>query len=647
MSLPSRLPAPTAAPASAPVRVRIPCRFFHTPSGCAKGDACRFAHGPVAADANNAAAPIPKPRKPRHRPAPAPASVPGARAAPAPVPDTLLAVELRALQDRFRASFTTVAPTPLALPSARDAGSAASIPHLPATVVEFAIPPSDPDFPFDLDALRIRLIVPTRPNTLAPISRGAADDIPPLSATDALEGSRIKVLNHEIPVPLSVEIENAFRSKLRMLLANPRLSVPGTILLSAANWLDSQLENLLAGTTSHEPESVGNIRFVVNNARSDQELRESVLARINAVFSDLQSMTPKTATNAEFNKSKVFYYGVPVSAVGGDPHRCDEESETGSEFGESDSDASESSAAALVSSLAVSSERRGTQINVANYFLDGISLLECTRPKFLMSCVRCKAYFDSPPVVPGTPVLRSCTACTQQQSIQFRPALVHENSTVVGYLDLDGVAIVDLLPSAWKVTCTRCNGVTQSVGVLKSLPRGDFKMSVSCLDCHSQMRIMIKDVLFAELSPSAPPASRANGPILKKKVTDASIVQGLPLPRNGACEHYRKSYRWFRFPCCGRAYPCDQCHESNKPDTHEMEWATRMICGFCAREQAYAAQPPACACGRELLRRSVGGFWEGGTGTRSRVLMSTKDTRKHKGLGKTASQKASRVGKKE
>ena len=39
-----------------------------------------------------------------------------------------------------------------------------------------------------------------------------------------------------------------------------------------------------------------------------------------------------------------------------------------------------------------------------------------------------------------------------------------------------------------------------------------------------------------------------------------------------------------RFPCCGKAYPCDVCHNDAEKD-HEMKYANRMICGFCAKEQ--------------------------------------------------------------
>ena len=41
----------------------------------------------------------------------------------------------------------------------------------------------------------------------------------------------------------------------------------------------------------------------------------------------------------------------------------------------------------------------------------------------------------------------------------------------------------------------------------------------------------------------------------------------------------------FRFPCCGKTYPCDVCHDDK--EDHEMKFANRMICGFCCKEQVY------------------------------------------------------------
>jgi hypothetical protein len=51
-------------------------------------------------------------------------------------------------------------------------------------------------------------------------------------------------------------------------------------------------------------------------------------------------------------------------------------------------------------------------------------------------------------------------------------------------------------------------------------------------------------------------------------------------------------------PPSGMRFPCDLCHEEGAPDGHQVRWAQRMVCGFCATEQPLAL---ACrACGRRL-----------------------------------------------
>jgi hypothetical protein len=53
------------------------------------------------------------------------------------------------------------------------------------------------------------------------------------------------------------------------------------------------------------------------------------------------------------------------------------------------------------------------------------------------------------------------------------------------------------------------------------------------------------------------------------KKTKFEFKQGFPLPNLGGCKHYKNSNRYFRFPCCGKAYPCDDCH--SKVEKHEMQ----------------------------------------------------------------------------
>lgn len=105
----------------------------------------------------------------------------------------------------------------------------------------------------------------------------------------------------------------------------------------------------------------------------------------------------------------------------------------------------------------------------------------------------------------------------------------------------------------------------------------------------------------------------------KKVVKDPVIQLGKPLPDEGTCKHYKKSYRWFRFPCCGKAFPCDVCHEEK--ENHIMVLANRMICGFCCKEQTYSPDKPCIGCDSSLTRiRSS--HWEGGKGCRDKIKMS-------------------------
>ena len=81
----------------------------------------------------------------------------------------------------------------------------------------------------------------------------------------------------------------------------------------------------------------------------------------------------------------------------------------------------------------------------------------------------------------------------------------------------------------------------------------------------------------------AAPVIKSTSSKAKKPPKDPSIREGYPLPEFGTCKHYKHSYRWLRFPCCGKAYPCDVCHD--KKEDHEMTFANRMICGHCCKEQ--------------------------------------------------------------
>ena len=80
----------------------------------------------------------------------------------------------------------------------------------------------------------------------------------------------------------------------------------------------------------------------------------------------------------------------------------------------------------------------------------------------------------------------------------------------------------------------------------------------------------------------------------------------------GACKHYEKSFRWYRFPCCGGCYPCPICHlesgNCDKAKNGEDVLANQMICGNCSDQMGYSESKPCRNCGFEfgLLRFELG-----------------------------------------
>ncbi|OJI98409.1 hypothetical protein ASPVEDRAFT_123925 [Aspergillus versicolor CBS 583.65] len=280
--------------------------------------------------------------------------------------------------------------------------------------------------------------------------------------------------------------------------------------------------------------------------------------------------------------------------------------------------------------------------------LYGIELLELVGLYITIKCDRCKEQLDVRNI-PQTkdssdtlsPKVEVCKKCSNSMSIGFRRLLIHQNSTRAGYLDLDGCTVVDLLPSGFIPTCAECSTPFPGPGIVAV--RAESAMA-NCRQCHRKMVFKLPEVKFLRVG-SAAFTSRERAPSRKKPKETLGIVAGQELPRRGRCMHYSKSYRWFRFGCCAKVFPCDKCHDA--ATDHPNEHANRMICGFCSREQIY--RPENCGiCRAYLVGKAGSGFWEGGKGTRNRALMSRKvlDPRKYKRRGGTTPGGASSSKKK-
>ncbi|KAI3370710.1 hypothetical protein L3Q82_007267 [Scortum barcoo] len=272
----------------------------------------------------------------------------------------------------------------------------------------------------------------------------------------------------------------------------------------------------------------------------------------------------------------------------------------------------------LVENIKISDHRRGTEMKLLGLRLgENTATVAAQQITVCLQCNRCKVTADLT-LTGRTPCTAQCEKCSASINAAFRPCMLHHYCDVLGYLDLHNAAPVDLVLQDCEliVGCLSCS----QDGPLQNLSYGQTK-EFNCEHCHGKLGILAESTRFQFIQPRAnktgPSASAGNYNMIR----DPAVQKGKPLPEKGTCKHYKQSHRWLRFPCCGRAYPCDVCHDMDQD--HPMELATRMICGYCAKEQPYGNGKPCISCGSMMTRGTRTSYWEGGLGCRNKVKMSS------------------------
>ncbi|KAK3243272.1 hypothetical protein CYMTET_47061, partial [Cymbomonas tetramitiformis] len=302
-----------------------------------------------------------------------------------------------------------------------------------------------------------------------------------------------------------------------------------------------------------------------------------------------------------------------------------------------------------------------------------IGVAEAARLHVQLACQRCRGNLDmtwEPPVTPVTPTTipgchGRCQGCQREWAVEVVPRLLHEACNTVALLKPHGCFPVDLLPSEFGAGCEACSGAVafRAVTPARVIRR-------VCLSCHRHVAFGYQEVELvarssdlpargsaggngaAQHSESLHPSKRPSGPAPGGR---GALVLGHPLPSLGTCKHYERSHRWLRFPCCGRLFPCDVCHEEAAEAGGKCGagiWAQRMVCGFCSKEQACSSDSGRCShCSKRLgggSRRNGQGptrFWEGGLGCRDKKSLCNKDSHKYKDSKlKTHCKRSERVG---
>lgn len=278
-------------------------------------------------------------------------------------------------------------------------------------------------------------------------------------------------------------------------------------------------------------------------------------------------------------------------------------------------------------------------------FLDGLkldhaSVVACPSFSLSVNCARCTRANIVSNIRPCSDRISNCAKCTRRMVVSYLADLAHLDNPRIGAVICDGCSPFDVQPFPVQVTCENCcveqTDPTKFTAIIVEAKSAS-QMHVSCPGCHHRMEVFWDANRWKEplRIHSKLASSQSN-----RHVQKLAITPGQPLPDNGTCEHYRKSFRWYRFPCCNRVYPCDRCHDADRStDPHEMQWATRVICGRCSKEQSIS-QTTCSGCQEELRGAArATSHWEGGKGTRDQAKMDRKDAKKYVGLKKVSSRK--------
>uniref|UniRef100_S4RC82 Nucleoporin NUP42 n=1 Tax=Petromyzon marinus TaxID=7757 RepID=S4RC82_PETMA len=481
------------------------------------------------------------------------------------------------------------------------------------TYYRFTVNPTDPDWPFDLRDLEVMVSFPdSYPREILNIDIPADQDLPTTMGRHVLRTSQEWLQAKQATNQLLGKVELLFRPYLRWLDRNmERLFTEG------ARLLKREVEAERAGMQL--------IPFHHLRPAAESELGTSPDTGERHPPNALKTQGDEDESDSAEDSGKINSDEPDGKNDGGIEQHVEGDQPEGVEASEPNVHCD------------IDTPRRGTEVKLINLKLgEETATLVAQKITVSLQCTRCKTTEELVLTNKHVYVL-SCQKCSSDMTAALRLCMMHHHSAVLGFMDVNGCAPFDLIlqDSRFLLACMNCSEQQPLEGLMYGLNK-----EVNCQSCHKKLSVFIETTRFHALQPSLQDEGNQIVVNLKKKklAKDPAIQPGKPLPEFGACKHFKKSSRWLRFPCCGRAYPCDLCH--NEDQTHQMEFATRMICGFCAHEQPYTNNRPCSACASALTKNSKSHHWEGGQGCRNKVNMSRKDKQKYASTNKTISRKS-------
>eukprot|EP00026_Physarum_polycephalum_P004467 Phypoly_transcript_04488.p1 GENE.Phypoly_transcript_04488~~Phypoly_transcript_04488.p1 ORF type:complete len:514 (+),score=114.57 Phypoly_transcript_04488:103-1644(+) len=297
-------------------------------------------------------------------------------------------------------------------------------------VASLLLPPSDPDFPFDLKGLQLQITIP--PNY---------PSVPCI----------FKVMNpdSEVTEKLKKKIEAAVQKRAQVAYKDKPM------LAGLLFWLDRNMEQILVDKQMTEDFNLAKMGIqLVVNATFKPPPRELT----KETEQPIPPTPPVTTTSTEKSEE-------PATA----------------EHAENVEDKPTAPTPTITTAL------KGTRIKFEEMALVNVGILECVLLNITVTCEKCRSRIDAMNLIKGMQITEVCEKCNHAYSVGFRPEIMHEYSNIVGYLDLEGCAIFDILPSSFKVACFECNGSA----LFKDMQYSDTKTEKNCMQCHQKISISL------------------------------------------------------------------------------------------------------------------------------------------------------------
>ncbi|SBS86624.1 hypothetical protein, conserved [Plasmodium ovale curtisi] len=294
---------------------------------------------------------------------------------------------------------------------------------------------------------------------------------------------------------------------------------------------------------------------------------------------------------------------------------------------------------------------KGKSLLLSNVRMKNISLYKSVLLKLQLICTRCCNTFDITSTSKDPPQLVcNCTNCSSSAVIEiYRNICFLENSCIC-ILKFNQCSLMDLLTADYSINCESCG----RKNILKNVTSGK-DINVNCQKCFTKLEFRYTDFTFDETTSANNATIKKIDEMINKLFTKKKTSKKIGVPtsnnlkieksknvvkinnievKDGACKHFKRSHRLFKFPCCNKIFPCPTCHDMNS--NHECTIARRVICGFCYRE---FDDDDVCICQRDKKTKKGGNFWEGGKGCRNAITLSKNDSKKYKLLNRQTVQK--------